>query len=70
MTLPADILINTGRIKWPPILSSQGGNGLMASMYGERSEEKQVERPWCVCVHEHFLCARVIGVHVCNHSAY
>lgn len=35
MTLPADILINTGGNK--KILSSQQCNGLMASMYGERS---------------------------------
>lgn len=70
MTLPADILINTGRIKWPPIPSSQGGNGLMASMYDERSEEKQVEGPWCVCVHERDLCASAIGIRVCNHSVY
>lgn len=34
VTLPAEILINTGRIKWP-VLSSQQGNGLMASMRGE-----------------------------------
>lgn len=42
----------------------------MASMYDERSEEKQVEGPWCVCVHERDLCASAIGIRVCNHSVY
>lgn len=42
MTLPADILINTGRNKKKsPVLSSQQGNGLMASMYDEIGEKKQ-----------------------------
>lgn len=42
MTLPADILINTGRNKKKsPVLSSQQGNGLMASMYDEMGEKKQ-----------------------------
>lgn len=42
VTLPADILINTGRNKKKsPVLSSQQGNGLMASMYDEMGEKKQ-----------------------------
>lgn len=42
MTLPADILINTGRNKKKsPVLSSLQGNGLMASMYDEMGEKKQ-----------------------------
>lgn len=42
VTLPADILINTGRNKKKsPVLSSLQGNGLMASMYDEMGEKKQ-----------------------------
>lgn len=49
MTLPADILINTGGNK--KILSSQQCNGLMASMYGERSGgERDLETLVCMCV--------------------
>lgn len=44
VTLPADILINTGENKMPPILSSQQHNGLIASIYVERNEIQRFKR--------------------------
>lgn len=68
VTLPADILISAGRIKWPPIFSSQKGNGLMASMYAA----EKVWRLCCVCV---CVCIQgnlcyYISILVCNDLVY